>query len=375
MLDAIEQDSQSEKEVRKNFCPANLLTPARKNLSSRFSVDYWRDRLFRPTYQNNGATGEVQEWYAQIQFAGRREKVGLATNNKEEAARVAARFYSTLRGKGWEEALKQLSPDLNRTPKSPVTIGSFIEIVRPLLNVRPRTFEIYAYALRKITREAISIRDTNKSKYDPKSKGWRKTTDLLSLSKLTPNAVAQWKSKVLSEAAQDPVSQQRARRNINSFARCARALFSKKLLKKLAEQKILLPSPLPFDGFEMEPQGSTKYDSKVDARALLIKARTELADSSPEAWKVILLALGAGLRRAEIDGLCWGQVDFTRGEIRVVNHAFFQAKTLDSEGTIYVDSGLMSELKRFHVEDGSKPVVDSELMFRQPKTAALSGDF
>jgi len=270
-----------------------------------------------------------------------------------------------LREKGWDAALKQLSPDRNSAPKNPTTIGSFIDIVRPLASVRPRTFEIYAYALRRIAREATGAKDTSRSGFDPKGLGWRQATDLLLLSKLTPNAVAQWKAKVLAEATQNPVARQRARRNVNSFVRNARALFSRKILKRLKAKDIVLPSPLAFEGFEFEEQGNTKYDSKIDATALLQNARSELAETDAEEWKVILLALGAGLRRSEIDGLCWSQLDAVRGEIRIVNHEYFQAKTDGSEGKIFVDPGLMAELGRFQIEPDTTPVVDGNIPFRQ----------
>jgi len=112
-------NSRSEKEVRKLNDDLNLLIPGRKSAitASRFSVEYWRDRVFRPTYQHESETAEVQEWYAQLQFKGRREKIGLGTNNKEDASRRAARFFTTLRQNGWEAARKQLSPDHALGPK------------------------------------------------------------------------------------------------------------------------------------------------------------------------------------------------------------------------------------------------------------------
>ena len=374
LLDATRPDTRSEKEVRKKNHGADPINPRSKSAftASRFSVDYWRDRIFRPSYQGKGNTHEVQEWYAQIQFAGRREKVGLVTNNKEEASRKAARFYATLRAKGWADAHKELAPTREQAPGSLVTIGNFIEAVRAIANVRLRTFDIYSYALRKIARETMGVKDFTNRKYNPKTKGWRKETDLLPLIKLTPTVIAHWKQKLLSEAEQNPVALQRTRRNINSFARSARALFSKKILKKLTEQGFTLPAPLPFDGFEFEAHGSTKYDSKIDAGKMLNKAKAELSSAEPEAWKVILLALGAGLRRAEIDSLCWGQVDFDRQEIHVVNHAFFQAKTVDSEGKIFVDPALITELEIFRNTDNSKPVVNPGIPFRQKTSSALN---
>ena len=365
--DTTRSNSRSEKEVRKLNGGQNLLITNRKAAitASRFSVEYWRDRVFRPTYLRHSGSSEVQEWYAQLQFSKQRKKIGLGTNNREEASRRAARFFTTLRQTGWEAAHKQLSPDYAVGPKNPTTIGGFIETVRPLLSVRPRTFEVYAYALRKIAREALGARDKSRRKFDPKSLEWRKATDLLSLGKLTPDVVTKWKEKVMADAGQSPVARQRAGRNVNSFARNARALFGEKILKKLAKRGIVLVTPLPFDGFEFEPQGNTKYESTiVDAGALLQNARQELADADPEAWKVILLALGAGLRRAEIDGLCWNQVKAERAEICVANHVYFQAKTEDSQAAIFVDPGLIAELGRFRTEPDS-PVIAPLVPFRQ----------
>src|SRR5271156_775684 len=125
-IDTTTSDSKSEKEVRKDSGRKNLLTPHFKapTKASRFSVEYWRERVFRPTYPDGG---EVLEWYAQIQYRGRREKVGLGTNNKEAASRQATQFYSRLREKGWDAALEELSPDRSVKPKNLLTVGDFIE--------------------------------------------------------------------------------------------------------------------------------------------------------------------------------------------------------------------------------------------------------
>jgi hypothetical protein len=174
-----------------------------------------------------------------------------------------------------------LSPDHDLKPQNILALGDYIEKVRHLAGVRPRTFEIYAYALRKIAREAMGRKDNGRAKFNPTSHSWRKATDLLRLDKLTPDAIANWKFQVLAECEKNPVAQQCARRNINSFARNARALFSKKILKKLGKLNVELPSPQPFDGFEFEEQGSMKYTGKIDAGRLLQSAKDELAHTCP----------------------------------------------------------------------------------------------
>jgi integrase len=268
-------------------------------------------------------------------------------------------IHKKLVAKGWDDALEDSFPDRKAKPKNPLTVGDLIETVRPLLGVRLRTFEIYAYALRKIAREATGRPDKSKHRFDPKARSWRRDSGAILLAKLTPNSVADWKTKVVSESGANPVDQARARRNVNSFIRNARALFGRKALKRLKEKGVNLPSPLPFEGVELEEQGNTKYRSTFDPKILLQEAKKELQEKDIDTWAVILLGLGAGLRRKEIDGLCWQQLDFQRSEIHVFNHEGFQAKTDDSEGKIYVDPGLMAELLRLKDKEVTAYVVES----------------
>ena len=79
--------AKSEKEVRKQ-------NPLSHFSGSKFSPAYWREKVFRPSYRRDGQTNEVSEWYCQIQHAGRREKIALATNDRQEAARKAAKLFA-----------------------------------------------------------------------------------------------------------------------------------------------------------------------------------------------------------------------------------------------------------------------------------------
>lgn len=367
LLDTTGRDSQSEKEVRKIFRSIETTTfEDEAPTVSRFTVDYWRTKLFRPKHRWKRKSKEVQQWYIQVQHGGRREKVGLGTNNAEEAARRAARFYKNLVSKGWDVAWAALSPDKKTKLLNPLTVGDLIDRVRPLSSVRARTFEGYAYALRKIARETTGKKDINKRRFDPKSRPWRKAADLILLAKLTPVKITDWKLKKVAEAGADPMAVGRARRNINSFIRNARALFSRKMLKMLRERGVTLPSPLPFEEVELEPQGNTKYRSIFKAKVLLIEARKELGEKDTNCWIVILLGLGAGLRRKEIDALRWDQIDFDKMKIFVVSHEEFEAKNSGSEDEVSIDAFLASELKRIKGQATSGYVVEPGSPGRPP---------
>jgi integrase len=324
------QNSDSEKEVRKQV--------------SRFSPAYWREKLLRPTYHRGGSQIEVAEWYCQIQHAGRREKVGLGTNDREAASRKAARFYQTLRSKGWDVALAELDPE-RANPQNLTTVGGYLATCEPLFSGRKVTWVGYCYALRKIAREIAKGRDTEPEKYDPFHKTWRSEADKIKLLALTPLAIEKWKRDCIARAGENPMAQQRAKRNINSFLLNARTLFGKRMARRLRDHGI--PTiPNPFDGVDPEKAGSLKYVSTITAQDLLREAKTELAEKEPDAYKVILLALGAGLRRGEIDMLCTTQLDSAQSQIRILNTEYFETKTDDSQGVVYVDPGLLDELEK-----------------------------
>jgi predicted YcjX-like family ATPase len=111
-------------------------------IGSKFTVEFWRVKLFRPKYYREGKAHEVLEWHLQIQFGGRREKVGLGSNSREDCARQAAKFYKDLLKEGWEKALEKLSPDRKVKPKVLTTVGDVLEALRP--GMHRRTFDNYA---------------------------------------------------------------------------------------------------------------------------------------------------------------------------------------------------------------------------------------
>jgi integrase len=116
--------------------------------------------------------------------------------------------------------------------------------------------------------------------------------------------------------------------------RQARSLFSPKRLRQL---QLPLPSQLPFDGVDLEPRQSMKYRSEVDLPKLIEEAKTDLSDSSPEAYKVFVLAVRAGLRKKEIDLLEWSSFKWKENAIRVEPTRYFHPKSEDSIADIPVD--------------------------------------
>ena len=323
---------------------------------SKFSPSFWAERIFRPAYGSPADRCEVQQWYARIQHGGRREAVGLGTNDKEQAARKAAKLYGRVKAAGWEIALAEFAPDRAKAKGVP-TVGEYLDAALQAADVSPRSLRNYAVCFRRIAADAFGIHG-DKSKFDYCHGGrdaWRKRIDRIPLDKLTPARVQAALNARIAKTRDNPLLEQRARTTAASILRQAKSLFSPEL--KLPFESV----PNPFEGVRVKVGTPRKYSSTIDAATLLQDGKKELATANPEAFKALLLALGAGLRKAEIDCLQWQQIDAAANIIRVQTTANFHAKTDSSEGDVFVDPGLIAELEKFRPEATSLFVLESEL--------------
>ena len=91
---------------------------------------------------------------------------------------------------------------------------------------------------------------------------------------------------------------------------------------------------------------------------LVTNARNELRSEHPEAYKLFLLCLCAGLRRAEADVCLWTQLNPEDNSIRIEANEFIEPKH-ESGGTVYVDPSLTKELLSFKKENSESFVVNS----------------
>jgi len=211
-------------------------------------------------------------------------------------------------------------------------------------------------SFRWVVVHALGIHDDTK-KYNYRTGGraeWLARIDRVRLDKLTPARVQAALNAKISGAKGDPLAEQRARISAASLFRQAKGLFSRDI--KLPFENL----PNPFAGVRVKIGSPKRYVSTINAAQLLRDAKSELVEKNPEAFKVILLALGAGLRRGEIDSLTWGQVDAEKNVVRVMATTTFETKTAGSEGEVFVDPGLIAELEAFRAKATGLYVLESE---------------
>jgi hypothetical protein len=249
-----------------------------------------------------------------LQHAGQRRKLSLETPIKAAAVDKARDTYLAVISQGWEAALAGIKPE--HAVKTEVTIDHFLSELRQKADLKPETLEGYAIAFRGIVAGICGI-EGGREKFDHRSGGharWIERVHAVRLEEITPAKVQEWKRSFLAQAGKDPIKLRSARTSFNSFLRRAKSLFAPGAIKHLSIQ---LPSPLPFEGIAFEPRQSMRYRSSIDAEALTRAAQTDLAEQDSPVFLAFLLALGAGLRRIEIDRLEWSAFKWEQNTIRI----------------------------------------------------------
>lgn len=298
-----------------------------------------------------------------IQTQGRREPFPLRTANKSVAAAKAAQIFGDVTALGWEAAIAKHKPTFEK-PADVATIGEYIAAVEAVADVRPATMAGNARAFRRIVADVMRFKATA-SRYARCGDGrvdWLNQVHAVSLEAITPDKVQSWKLALVAKAGRDEGKARMARNSANTIIRMARSLFAKRVLR-FVKDKLVLPSPLPFEGVELYARQSMRYAGGVDVEDLLARARADLSDDPKRAeeWKALLLCLFAGLRRNEADKLRWNSIDFTAGVIRIEAQDDFAPKAEASLGEVPLDDELLSLLRG--------------LRAREPKAVyALAGD-
>ncbi|HTE90746.1 MAG TPA: hypothetical protein VK639_17435 [Terriglobales bacterium] len=100
-----------------------------------------------------------------------------------------------------------------------------------------------------------------------------------------------------------------------------------------------------FETLKFERAGSMKFRSPagVTYEGPVRNARNELRIENPEAYKLFLLCLFDGMRRAEADVCLWTQLNPEDSSIRIQANEYIEPKH-SSGGTVYVDPALMKVL-------------------------------
>jgi integrase len=334
-----------------------LLTAPKKFAKS--DIRYWQAAVFQRVRKRQSTRQASKHFSVQLMSRGRREEFNLGVSNKSVAAQKAREIYEYLKVNGWPATLATYKAVETRVePKGVRTVGEFVRAIEETTSARNRTTTEYIRRFRQIVGEIFGI-EADDSKYDYRAGGREdriKQIDSVPLEKLTSASVQAWRVAYLNRAAKDPASQRAARISINSTLRQARSLFSSKRLGF-----IQLPEGYqsPFNGVRLEPRQSMRYRSAFNCRKLIRAARKDLAKDDPEAYKIFLLALFAGLRRGEIDRLEWSSFDWKSQKLHIEITEHLALKSGDSVGTVDLEPQLIKIFRVFHSQSTGSFVIES----------------
>jgi len=345
-------------------------------------VDYWKARLKHRCYSRDGELIDVNDWSVRIKFNGIRKGFGLGSANKDVAAAKARDIYLSLVAQGWDATLREFErPGLVALPvasKGEPTVGDFLKEVERTTQLKARTFRRYGQYFRMLAAFVGGVKDACE-KFNYRTGGraeWLEKVDAVPLRAISPESAANWKLSYLSRGNGDPQKQVQVRRSFNAALRHCKSLFSKNVIYQ-PNFGVVLPKftikdgqrgdrqAFWFEALRFEKAGSMKFHAPagVTYESLLRAARKELKEQEPEAYKLLLLCLCAGLRRAEADTLLWSQLDAAESCVRIVRTEFIEPKH-DSGGMVYVDAALIKEFLSLKNGSAGQFVVNSALEWK-----------
>ena len=316
----------------------------------------------------------------ELQYRGRRIMFSLHSEDKKTASKKAAEIYLNLYRYGVDETLKKYGSPRTRKLRTPreaceTTLGEWIIAAQKVFTGEKKSFLNYVRSARQIARwiqESRKAAEAQKKltarqrkaaekkarkRFAPKhALTFRRLVDAEPLTIFNPSTIQMWRIAYVERVGNDELLKKRARTSANTLLRQAKALFSKEILNTISGVKI--PSPLPFENCKFYPAQDMSYRSRIDPVALLKAAQSELSERDPEVYKVLLLALGAGLRRSEIDTLTFDQVDFAKNMLRMHVTAEGRRKTNCSEGDVPIDPALIGELRKWELSGKDKFVLN-----------------
>jgi integrase len=315
---------------------------------------YWQSKLIR--------RGGSPEFSVRIRFAGQPHTWPLKTANTAQAAAKARDLWRCLQTEGFAAAQAKFKPWTVAQPQADpasVTVGEYLAAVRAVATVRPTTLNTYGRKLHFLV-AAIGKVKGSKSRHDYVHGGadeWRQRVDAVTLDTLTPQAILQWRTRYIGKHDAEPLKRASAQQTAASIIRCAKALFSPKVTRNLG---LALPDPLPFSGVDVGKRARTRYQSKVNPALLATQANAELREGQPELYKIFLLALGAGLRRSEIDRLEWKQFNWQRGTLSIEATEYGTTKTESSAEEIDLGADMVAYFKAEMPKATSSFVIQSK---------------
>jgi integrase len=216
-------------------------------------------------------------------------------------------------------------------------VGEYLAAARPFAKARPRVFDQYAAALRRVFALVLDLEGPAERFYakGEAAAAWRAKLDNLRLDAITPQDVEKWRVAFVNAEADHAKRKARAV-SVSTYLRNAKGAFARKILAQVAPAEgkaaVCLPATLPLAGLTA-PATSRRFRPQVKALDLYNAALRDFADK-PDTLCAALLLLTGGLRRGEADLLEWSNVNLADGKITITATEFFTPKTDEGDRVV-----------------------------------------
>jgi integrase len=299
--------------------------------AGRDSQAYWKTKV-KPRVVRGQPTPEL---YCRL-FEGKREAwICCDSSNRGIAADKARNYYLRMKAIGLPALLAELRPDIR--PDRVCTVGEYLAAARPFAKARPRVFDQYAAALRRVFALVLDLEGPAERFYakGEAAAAWRAKLDNLRLDAITPQDVEKWRVAFVNAEADHAKRKARAV-SVSTYLRNAKGAFARKILAQVAPAEgkaaVCLPATLPLAGLTA-PATSRRFRPQVKALDLYNAALRDFADK-PDTLCAALLLLTGGLRRGEADLLEWSNVNLADGKITITATEFFTPKTDEGDRVV-----------------------------------------
>jgi integrase len=333
------------------------------------SQNYWKTKV-KPRVIRGRKTPEL---YVRLFEAGREAWICCDSSNRSLAANKARDLYLRMKAIGLPALLAELRPDAK--PDRVCTIGEYLAAARPFAKARPRVFDQYAAALRRVFALVLDLHGPAERFY-AKGKAaaeWRAKLDGLRLDAITPQDVEKWRVAFVN-AESDHAKRKARADSVSTYLRNAKGAFARKIISMVAPADkpalVRLPAPLPFAGLTA-PAATRRFRPQVKALDLYNAALRDFADA-PDTLCAALLLLTGGLRRGEADLLEWRNVNLAEGRITITATEFFTPKTEEGDRVIKLPPDVAELLRAYRI---TRPRAVFVLDGSAPKTSAKGYEY
>jgi integrase len=224
------------------------------------------------------------------------------------------------------------------------TLGEIFTLYKKNAQCRERVAKNNVLALRSLIRHGIAAHRESDDE----------TIDALDAAILTDSLMRDFQQSLRKSAGGDNLKENTAIITANSIRRQARSVFKPDIMS--CYKSLNLPELAPFLSVKPLKEPTKKF--KMPERSLIETIRAKAMDlktADPNAYRIYLLAFGAGLRKKEIGFSRWNWIEkveakkTTQYSVRIQTTEDYRLKSDESERVVPLETSVFTELAALRI--------------------------